>query len=188
MDTETEESMDVDQTANRTFYHYFLDRSEQVVRNMPAIDPTVDMYGVYYLLAYGGETGLSFAPPSHPRKYVDPGLHSHVTNELDRLSELSENWDGYGAPAIDPGIIDAARTLVPHLPIDLSQRPHVVPLTSGGLQLEWTFGDVALELEFESPVSIRYLKWDPAAGDPEENTIPATDHDGIRALIRWYGR
>jgi len=123
-----------------------------------------------------------------PQQYFDPEFRAYLASELDRLRHLRAGWDGYRAATIDTAVLDAARALIFRLPVHFAPRPHVVPLSSGGLQLEWSSGQVALELEFESPAIIRYLKWNPEAGQPEENTVAVTDDDRIEDLIRWYAR
>jgi hypothetical protein len=48
-------------------------------------------------------------------------------------------------------------------------------MANGTLQLEWHSGTRSLELEFESPHSIRYLQWNPDEGIEEEGTLPVTE-------------
>ena len=94
---------------------------------------------------------------------------------LDSLGALAPNWDGYGAPVIDPAVIEAARSFIARLPEGLVSRPQVVPMSNGTLQLEWHDGPKSLELEFESPSSIRYLQWHPEQGVEEEDSFPVTN-------------
>jgi hypothetical protein len=114
------------------------------------------------------------------------GFRERASAELERIGQLPAGWDGYGAPTIDPEIVEAATALVQRLPDDIAPPPRVVPLASGGLQLEWASGDVSLELEFESPSTIRFLKWNPLEGEPEEDSIDATNVEAIKGLIHWY--
>jgi hypothetical protein len=110
-----------------------------------------------------------------------------VQADIRALGELAPNWDGYGAPAIDPAAIEAAAAFVAKLPGDLAARqPRVVPTANGMLQLEWHAGARSLELEFESPHSIRYLQWNPDEGVEEEDSFPATDVETAVDLIRWF--
>src|SRR4051812_4499972 len=81
----------------------------------------------------------------------DPGFKKAVCDSIDRLSHLKPNWDGYGAPAIRPDVIDAAKRFVLELPDNLCYRPQVTPMSPGNLQLEWHQGTKLLELEFETP-------------------------------------
>jgi hypothetical protein len=123
-----------------------------------------------------------------PVSYFDPLFAEYVEGEIERLRRLEAGWDGYGALPVHADIIQAAKALVRGLSPNIAPRPRVVPLSSGGLQIEWTAGNVALELEFESPFVIRYLKWNPTAGEPEEQTVPVGESDQVEALIRWFSQ
>lgn len=105
---------------------------------------------------------------------------------LDRLSALNNNWDGYGAPPIDPDIIAAARTFLKSLPENLAYRPRVVPMSTGNLQFEWHHQGKILELEFETAKTIHFLQWHPQAGIEEEATFSVSDRDKAIDLIQWF--
>jgi hypothetical protein len=115
-----------------------------------------------------------------------PHLVDDLEADLRSLGKLSPNWDGYGAPAIAPAVIAAARSFLARLPEGLAPRPRVVPMSNGMLQLEWHAGPRSLELEFESPDSIRYLRWHPEAGIEDEDSFPAEEVEIADGLIRWF--
>ena len=118
--------------------------------------------------------------------HYDPDFVSAIAAELDRLAQLCENWDGYGAPPIAPNIIATARCFVEALPENLVYRPQVVPMSPGNLQLEWHHGSKILEFEFETPQTIHFLQWDPEKDVEEEATFPATDIERAVDLIQWF--
>jgi hypothetical protein len=105
---------------------------------------------------------------------------------LDELRGLRAGWNGYGAEPIDPAIIDAARRLTEQLPAGVIDAPRVVPMTRGRLQLEWHHGNRSLELEFEDPARIHYLKWDSDLGIEDEEVIPASQIQTVVELVRWF--
>jgi len=109
-----------------------------------------------------------------------------VQTDIDSLRELAPNWDGYGAPAIDPAVIEAAKRFIDRLPEAIAPRPRVVPMSNGTLQLEWHAGSKSLELEFESPHSIRYLQWLPDEGIESEDSFSVDDLETAIELIRWF--
>jgi hypothetical protein len=113
-------------------------------------------------------------------------LDDDIEVDLRALGELAPNWDGYGAPAIDPAAIAAVRSFVARLPRGLAPRPRVVPMSNGMVQLEWHAGPRSLELEFEAPDSIRYLRWHPEEGIEDEDSFPAAEVDIAVDLIRWF--
>jgi hypothetical protein len=118
--------------------------------------------------------------------YYDPDFVGAVDAELDCLAALEPNWDGYGAPRIDPNIIAAARQFVRSLPENIGYRPRVIPMSAGNLQLEWHHGPKSLELEFETPELIHYLQWYPQRDVEEEGTFHAVDIERVVDLIQWF--
>lgn len=118
--------------------------------------------------------------------HYDPDFASAVEGELDRLAQLSQNWDGYGAPAIDPSLLAAARTFIKTLPENLVYRPRVVPMSTGKLQFEWHHGSKILEIEFETPQTIHILQWHPEARVEEEAVFRSTDIERAVDLIQWF--
>jgi len=127
-----------------------------------------------------------------------PHCHKCVTDRVRALDQFQAGWDGASAKSVDPAIIAAACKFFDRLADEYGELlirpfteaeclvPHCVPLVSGGLQLEWHIEDRILELEFENPDAIRYLKWwpDQEVGDSEA-TYSASDLDQSADLIRW---
>ncbi len=105
---------------------------------------------------------------------------------LDQIAALEPNWDGRGAPPVDRALLRAVRAWSQDLPgWAFATPPAVVPLSSGGLQLEWRFADRLLELEFETSDQLHFLRWHPARGIDEEDTFPATDRSRAEQLVAW---
>jgi hypothetical protein len=115
----------------------------------------------------------------------DEEFRVSIDRELDRLARLPANWDREGAPRVDPAIIRSARHCIAQLPPGLAPIPAVVPSAAGNLQFEWSAGRRSLELEFESPSTIHYLKWDPNEGI-EEDVFGIEDANRARHLIEWF--
>ena len=89
-----------------------------------------------------------------------PGT-DHRRLALDRLSEIAklpEDWDSYGAKAIDPECVERAEDFINKeiLPSH-GIAPFVVPSPSGGVQLEWERGEHSLEIEFLPDGTTGYL-------------------------------
>jgi hypothetical protein len=115
----------------------------------------------------------------------DPGFVDDLQAAIESLRALAPNWDGYGAPAIAPDVIEAAKAFISKLPENVAFRPLVVSMSNGTLQLEWHDGPKSLALEFESPDSIRYLEWHPDRGVEKEDSFRATDVHTAVDLLRW---
>jgi hypothetical protein len=109
-----------------------------------------------------------------------------VERQLARMASLSPGWDREEARPIDGAVIEAARGFLSRLGKHSPPVPDIVPLARGTLQLEWHDGPRSLELEFEGPEEIRYLKWHPEEGVEEEDSIAVGDDDQAMSLIRWF--
>ena len=81
----------------------------------------------------------------HHVEVWDPGFVDGVQAAIESLRTLTPDWDGYGAPVIDPRFIDAAKCFIASLPDNPAFRPLVVPTSNGSLQLEWHEGPKSLE-------------------------------------------
>ena len=128
----------------------------------------------------------AWAALDHPNFYYDPDFTNYVCSRLDALERLEANWDGEGAPIIDRTILLSVRDFVRQLPPHIACRPMVVPLSTGSLQLEWHHGSRVLELEFERPDAVHYLKWNSTTHTNDENLVALSRRDELVDLIRWF--
>jgi predicted DNA-binding antitoxin AbrB/MazE fold protein len=136
-------------------------------------------------LAEGTEVRLTITAPLTEPAPAAKTVTALLT-EIDRLAALEPNWDGYGGPALDRDILDAARRFVVTIAANTTTPPRVVPMSSGALQFEWHRGPKLLELEVEDPGSIHYLKWDASEDVQEEDIFPIGDTAKAAALIGWF--
>jgi hypothetical protein len=83
-------------------------------------------------------------------------------------------------------VIQGVSRFVDLLPDDTITVPQIVPMTRGRLQLEWHRGHRTLELEFETPTLIHYLKYDQDRAIEEESTLPANDTIRLMELLHWF--
>ncbi|HET6884025.1 MAG TPA: antitoxin family protein [Pirellulales bacterium] len=135
-------------------------------------------------LAEGTEVRLTISAPAD--RAADAEVERALSARIDRLAALEPNWDGYGAPALDRHILFAAKQFIGWLATYTTAQPLAVPMSSGALQLEWHQGQKILQLEFEDPMTIHYLKWDPATGTEEEDVFPIGDTAKAASLIDWF--
>jgi hypothetical protein len=109
-----------------------------------------------------------------------------LKDALDRISALTalaDGWDSYGGRAVDATIVmDTVKFLMkvsyPSIP-----RPSIVPLATGGLQVEWHRGGVDLEVAFcdEDPGA---LVSDRESGDVREMPTSEAATEVTRLLKR----
>ena len=135
-------------------------------------------------LAEGSEVRLTISAPLAEPRATD--VQRAIFAEIDRLAALEPDWDGYGAPALDRDILDAAQRFAASLATNIAVQPLVVPMSSGAVQFEWHQGEKILELEVENPATIHYLKWEPAQGHEEEDVFPIGDTRKAIELVEWF--
>ena len=104
-----------------------------------------------------------------------------VKRVLECLS-LKENWDSYGgkAPSLNTAI--AVVDVIDRMPANNTVIPRVVPLSTGGIQLELSRGSKGLEIEFSPNGEILYLQSD---GDKEVEDSAALSQEQITSWMTW---
>lgn len=107
-----------------------------------------------------------------------------------KVLNLPLNWDSYGSPPPTKKAMGSAIKLLQSIDLENFQVPNVVPVSGGGIQIEWTIEDRELELEFLPDGSIEFLKCE--NGEPfEEGKIESPFYAEINLrhrmlfLINW---
>jgi hypothetical protein len=104
--------------------------------------------------------------------WFDPLMQGFVD-----LRTLPQNWDSYGAGPIDPKVVQEAMNLMNGILWPTSPAPCVVPLSSGGLQLEWHRQGIDLEVVFDRDEQPSFYYRNRMSGDESEHALP---HDSAR--------
>ncbi len=82
-------------------------------------------------------------PSLQPVDWFDTALA-----ELERIINLPTDWDGYGSePIATETAVKALLLLTDLLGLSEAATPWVVPLSDGGIQLEWTRNGFVLEIQ-----------------------------------------
>lgn len=101
-----------------------------------------------------------------------PGWFDPLLQGFIDLLTLPPNWDSYGAGPIDPDLVREALNFMNHLLGPSSLAPRVVPLSSGGLQLEWHRKAIDLEVVFDRGEEPFFYFRDRANPEESEQTLP----------------
>jgi hypothetical protein len=81
----------------------------------------------------------------------EPKWAVSVTRQLEAVSFLGEDWDGFGAGPIRRDVIKFATHVFEQIMLPNTPAPHVTPMSHGGLMLEWHEHGIELEIEIEKP-------------------------------------
>ncbi len=96
---------------------------------------------------------------------------------------LRQNWDSYSSAPIRTWVVKTAIDLIREVPFDNLSAPRVVPVSGGGIQLEWSKGNRDLEIEVRPDRSIEGLKV--LAGMPVDDGQELTSSADIEELFSW---
>jgi hypothetical protein len=95
---------------------------------------------------------------------------------------LPENWDSYGGHTPKREAAETAIQIIASITQKDPPRPRVVPLGTGGIQLEWENGQRELEVECGPDGSVEALKIE---GDREGESCPACTPSDVVNLFAW---
>ena len=98
------------------------------------------------LPAHANATGEGlFAPRDHAADWS-----TNCVNRIDRLRELRQNWDSYGANPVDPDSIEVAKQLVRQFAqVTGIDCPRVAASPAGNVALSWEWDEHSRELDLE---------------------------------------
>ena len=103
-----------------------------------------------------------------------PSLTERAEGTLDELVSLDEGWDGYnGIPAL-PEVAKHARLFLKRVEKYTDLMPDIIPLSNGGLQLEWYVGKYEVEVEIEPDCTTILLFESRGDGRSREISLDAT--------------
>ena len=95
---------------------------------------------------------------------------------------LKNNWDSYGGKIPSFGIAIAVIDFIDRMPANFSLTPRVVPLSTGGIQLEMSRAGKALEIEFTPDGRIDYLQ---SEGDVDREGVAVLSQEQITSWMTW---
>lgn len=110
--------------------------------------------------ASGASNAIAFSTMSYPLEppslaWLQPTVQSFMD-----LLQMPPNWDGYGASQTRPQILHQAFVLLADIMESDAPPPNVVPLSDGGVQVEWHRHGHNLEIEFpaDEPPTFYYYQ------------------------------
>jgi hypothetical protein len=110
---------------------------------------------------------------------------SSALADVARIADLPHNWDGHGSPVLGAKEREHVTKLLSSIDNADLPAPNIVPISGGGIQIEWQHNGRELELEIEAgSEDLIFLKVY-QDGTTEENVYPITDLDRTKELLNW---
>lgn len=98
------------------------------------------------------------------------------------LLTLPANWDTYGAAPIELKVVNQASQLMKGILDADDPPPWVVPMSNGGIQLEWHENGADLEIEIE-PKGIAHGYWFHEETEEEVSLEIPKDNERVKAYV-----
>jgi hypothetical protein len=103
------------------------------------------------------------------------------------LMQLDDNWDSYGSPRIQRAAVERAVQVLRAADKQDPPPPRIVPVSGGGLQIEWAAGARELEVEMLPDGSIEFLRVE--GNEMTEAPLPPGRVDlVVPMLLEWLSR
>ena len=103
---------------------------------------------------------------------------------IDELTKLDPGWDGYDGSSVLPRVAKHALRLLEAIGAHTQIVPDVVPLSNGGLQLEWYVGIHEIEVEIAPDCATRLHRECTGNGSPTE--VPIGDPLDISEVAAFF--
>ncbi|MBR5361307.1 MAG: hypothetical protein IK123_10495 [Lachnospiraceae bacterium] len=110
-------------------------------------------------------------------------LKAHNLIKLNRIRSMNDNWNGNGAPALPPAVIERVESLINELVI----QPEIFPTALGTIQLEYDNSrrdHMEIEISDDSHAEVFMIKYN---GEESYETIPITADALNKRIGDFYG-
>lgn len=124
-------------------------------------------------------TGIEFYP------IIQPTWQTSVAEKISSYRSLPQNWNSYGSPPPSAMARQKAILFITTLLDEKQPRPRVTPVSGGGIQFEWSFGDRQVEIEFLHDGTIEYLLADTKTDDETTGVFDKPSRADITRILSW---
>ena len=128
-----------------------------------------------------GATSSTVTPLDFRRR--NPPWQSDVVNSLCRFLELPVGWDGYNGRPLrhDTGMFTLQ--LLSNVLLASTPTPHIVPISDGGVQVEWHQNQLDVELYISAPYACELTVIDHLQNTTETVSL-TTNFDQLSAALK----
>jgi len=154
-------------------YHFPTNNASVVPRHLFRVSPTV---------LSRDEAPIVRAVVDEPEFLSASPWQATIMQGLLETTALRLNWDSYGGLPTSMASISTAFGFLSQVMDGDTPLPSIVPLSDGGVQLEWHRGEVDIEVTFPVTDAPEVYLYDTVTGN-EIETTPWSDRQLIRQFI-----
>ena len=127
------------------------------------------------------ETGVSAT--ATPTPAIASNWRDAAFARLLQLGNLQTGWDGHYGKPLDEGISTMAAALLERFESWRAPMPAIMPLSDGGVQIEWHRKGWDIEIEMVSKGEINVFAHDILNG-VEDNFLLSDDVDRVKSILK----
>lgn len=124
-------------------------------------------------------TGIEFCP------IIQPTWQTSVVEKISSYRSLPQNWNSYGSPPPSAIARQKAILFITALLDEKQPRPRVTPVSGGGIQFEWSYGEREVEIEFLHDGTIEYVLTDAKTNDELPGRFDQPSRADIGRILSW---
>ena len=117
-----------------------------------------------------------------PLEILSP-KQAEAMRRLGDIVSLPANWDSYGSSPPSRIAIETVVDLLPRIDDRNLPSVRIVPVSGGGVQLEWRASNRELQLEISADGTAQYLQIEDGRPTMEDEVSPAAEQ--IKFLLLW---
>ena len=145
---------------------------------MPALTLNHSLSGQYI------ERGRTRGRPSYSVSFPEkPAWQEAVETQLNELQSLQIGWDGYGSVPVRGEVAKFAVDILRRNMKSSSPAPSIVPVSGGGLQIEWHQNQMDIELFISKPYECELYAQNLDSGEVIDEPLEA-DFSVLGTLIQ----
>lgn len=120
-------------------------------------------------------------PPTYSLPASPASWWAEAEKRLEDLVKLPDGWDGYDGSPVRLGNVRITTTILNGVCRDNTPIPQFVPVSRGGLQVEWHAADVDIEIYIANPGEIHAIRTFVDGREDEEVYI----RNDFSAIVPW---
>lgn len=111
-----------------------------------------------------------------------------MVNRLGELTSLPQGWDGHGGQSVDPAVARFTLEMLGDIMRPDTPLPQLMPLSCGGIQVEWHRNGWDVEIEISKPGQVFVYLCEVSTGKKYEEQLGADFRRLDRAMALVTGR
>jgi hypothetical protein len=117
------------------------------------------------------------------RVVLDPIWIATVEQRLEKLASYRVGWDGYNSKPPRENVIEFVKSMLHSVMKPTTPAPSIVPISGGGLQIEWHTNGLDIEVAVFAPFAMELTAVFPDGRPAIEDEALSEDLEGLGTIL-----